>query len=84
MDRAALTATVFDVIRSHAAGFAGDLRLDTPLGPDGVGIDSIACLGIVLELERRTGIQVRDESLTAEALATPGSLVAYLEQSGGG
>jgi acyl carrier protein len=84
MDRALLTGTVLEVVRAQASGFAGELREDTPLGPDGLGIDSIGCLDIVLELEQRTGITLRDETLTAESLATPGSLIDHLLAAAGG
>ncbi len=78
MNRETLTRIVLEVVHSRATGFSGDLGLSTPLGPEGVGIDSIGCLDIVLELEDQTGIAIRDETLTAEALATPGSLVEHL------
>jgi acyl carrier protein len=83
MDRAFLTKTVLEVVRAQAAGFSGPIREDTPLGPDGLGIDSIGCLDIVLELEQRTGITLRDETLTAESLVTPGSLVEHLVSAAG-
>jgi acyl carrier protein len=83
MDRALLTKTVLEVVRAQAADFSGPISEDTPLGPDGVGIDSIGCLDIVLELEQRTGITLRDETLTAESLATPGSLVEHLVSATG-
>lgn len=78
MDRAALTVTVIEVVRAYATNLVGEVGEDTPLGPDGIGLDSIGCLEVVLELEQRTGITLRDETLTAESLATPRSLVDYL------
>lgn len=84
MDRESLARIVLDVVRSHAALAAADVREETPLGAGGLGIDSIGCLEVVLELERRTGIPLRDEHLTAEALATPGSLIDHLQQSSRG
>lgn len=84
MDRESLARVVLEIVRAKAPAFAGTLGEDSPLGPDGVGIDSIGCLELVLELERRTGIALRDESLTAETLATPGSLIDHLARAARG
>lgn len=78
MDRAALTAIVLEVVHDQAQNPQAVVAEDTPLGLEGLGIDSIGCLDILLELERRTGITLRDETLTAESLATPRSVVDYL------
>jgi acyl carrier protein len=82
MDRKALTPVVVDVVRQRSPGFSGDWGLETSLGPDGAGIDSVGFLEIILELEARTSISIREESLTAESLATIGSLVDYLVAAG--
>ena len=82
MDPMRLAETVAAVIREQLASPDAVITPDTPLGADGLGIDSVDCLAIVLELERRTGLALRDEHLTAEALATPGGLVRLLEQAG--
>ena len=84
MDRESIARIVLDVVRSQAVPVAAEVREDTPLGPGGLGIDSIGCLELVLELEHRTGIGLRDEHLTAESLATPGSLIDHLEQASRG
>lgn len=78
MTKDELLSIVCDVVRAHAAGATITVEAGTPLGPDGLGIDSIGCLEIVLELEHRTGIALRDENLSAETLATPGSLSEHL------
>lgn len=83
MDRAALTDTVLEVVMAYAANQMEAVGEDTPLGPEGLGIDSIGCLDILLELERRTGIVLRDETLTAESLATPRSVVDHLLAAAG-
>ena len=82
MDPMRLGETVAAVIREQLASPDAVITPDTPLGADGLGIDSVDCLAIVLELARRTGLALRDEHLTAEALATPGGLVQLLEQAG--
>lgn len=82
MHARSLAETVSAVIREQIAAPDAVITPDTPLGADGLGIDSVGCLELVLELERRTGLALRDEHLTAEALATPGGLVRLLEQAG--
>ena len=84
MERDELLRIVCDVVRGQAADCAGPVEADTPLGPEGRGIYSICCLEIVLELEQRTGITLRDESLTAESFATPASLADQLERASRG
>ncbi len=82
MDPSRLPEIVLGVLREQTPVFPGPLRLDTPIGTDGLGIDSIGLLKIILELERRTGILLRNESLTAEALATPGAIIQLLARTG--
>lgn len=82
MHAMSLAETVSAVIREQIAAPDAAITPDTPLGADGLGIDSVGCLELVLELERRTGLALRDEHLTAEALATPAGLVRLLEQAG--
>lgn len=82
MHAMSLAETVSAVIREQLATPDAVITPDTPLGADGLGIDSVGCLELVLELERRTGLALRDEHLTAEALATPAGLVRLLEQAG--
>ncbi len=81
MNRETLTPIVLEVVRSRAVHFCGELGLETPLGSDGLGIDSIGVLEIILELEKQTGIILRDETITAETLATPRSLIEHLAAS---
>ena len=71
----------YDTLKRQAPTYRGELARSTPIGEGGVGLDSIACLELLLELEDKTGLQLRDEHLTAECLATIGGLIGYLEQS---
>jgi len=73
------TELVIKTIARHAPDKAVKLSMTTPIGEDGMGLDSIACLELILDLEKETGLQLRDENLTADSLATVGSLVQYLE-----
>ena len=84
MNHEELSRIVLEVVRSQAEAHGGEVDLDTPLGSDGLGIDSIGCLDLVLELERRIGIRLRDETLTAESLATPAALIDHLARAARG
>ena len=76
-----LKATAFEVLRDKAPLYSGEIHDDTSLGPDGLNIDSSACLEVLLTLEKQTGVLLRTENLTADALRTAGSLVQFLTQS---
>ncbi len=83
MNHEAMKATVYDVLRSKAPFYSGAWRDDTPLGYGGLHLDSIGCLEVVLMLEKRTGISIRNEHLTADVLQTAGSLVDFLAHAAG-
>lgn len=51
------------------------------MGAEGLGLDSVACVELVLALERETGLELREDALTEETLATPRGLVRCLTQS---
>ncbi len=76
--QAAVQGVVFDAIRRTAPAYRGSLSADTPLGNGGVGLDSIGFLELVLDVEKRSGVRLRDEHLTAETLATAGRLARHL------
>ena len=80
MDKSQLTAIVLDVIRSRLLQASSEITLNTPLGPGGLALDSIDLLEIIIELEDRTNITIRDESLTGETLTSPNTLIDYLIQ----
>ena len=70
--------TVLDVLRRHAP--ARDLVSDdASLFDGGVGLDSIGFLDVVLGIEEAVGIRLGEDDLSAEVLATVGSLVAHVE-----
>ncbi len=76
-----LKLMVYEVIQNIANKSDTLIQADTQLGAEGLGIDSVDFLEIVLELERRTGITIRDEQLTADTLATAGNIIRLLEKS---
>lgn len=75
-----LEAAVMQAVREVAPGYGGPLDPATPLGSEGVGLDSVGFLELVLAVEKCSGVHLRDASLTATALASPGSLVRHLEE----
>lgn len=84
MDRDELVRLVMEVVRARIP--AGDARVgpDSMLGGEGLGLDSIGVLDLVLELERRCGVVLRQECLSAADLETPASLAAYIARVSGG
>lgn len=72
---------VFEALRSVTPNYKGPLAADTRLGADGIGLDSIGFLELILEIEQRINVRLRDASLIADALATPDSLIRHIERS---
>lgn len=56
---------------------------DVPLFGEGLGLDSIDALELVLELERTFGVVVGDDQLGNRVLRTVNSIVAFIEQTRG-
>lgn len=57
---------------------------DVPLFGEGLGLDSIDALELVLELERTFGVVVGDDQLGNRVLRSVNSIVAFIEQSRAG
>ena len=76
-----LVELVVDAIRDRARDFAGVITAETSIRDDGLDLDSIGCLELLVDIEARTGLALLDESLTADALATVGSLTRYVTSS---
>jgi acyl carrier protein len=55
-----------------------DIGNDTPLFGEGLGLDSIDVLELVLELERSFGVQIRDEQTGAEVLRSVDTIAAFV------
>ncbi len=53
-------------------------------GSEGLGLDSIDVLELVLELERALGVTISDEETGARVLRTVDSIAAFVESSRGG
>jgi acyl carrier protein len=56
-----------------------EIRNDMPLfGPDGLGLDSIDALELVVSLEKRFGVSVPNSETAKTALATVDSIHDYV------
>jgi acyl carrier protein len=81
---------VIDEVRQILAEMTGSPELlgippETALLGGGVGLDSLAGTLLLREVDRRFGVDVASEDLNLDALATLGTLVAFIEtRSGGG
>ena len=60
-----------------------DIADDIPLFVDGLGLDSIDVLELVIELERTFHIKVTDEQLAKRSLRTVNAIVQFIEQTRG-
>jgi acyl carrier protein len=56
---------------------------DVPLFVEGLGLDSIDVLELVLELERAFDIKITDEQLAKRSLRTVDAIVQLIEQTRG-
>ncbi len=54
---------------------------DMPLFGEGLGLDSIDALEIVLELQRSFGVEIGDEEVGARVLRSVHSIVLFIESS---
>lgn len=55
-----------------------DIGDTQPLFGEGLGLDSIDALELVLGLEQEFGVKIEDEEVGAEALATVATLAAFV------
>ena len=56
------------------------IQNDAPLFGEGLGLDSIDALELVLGLEQEFGIKVEDEEVGVKAFASVDALVDFIEQ----
>jgi len=82
-------AVIADELRQVLATATGrpelaDLTLDMPLFGDGVGLDSLTGTLLLRQVRRRFGVDVAAEDLNLDALATLGTLVAFVGERAGG
>ena len=55
-----------------------EIANDTPLFGEGLGLDSIDVLELVLELERSFGVQIRDEQTGAAVLRSVDTIAEFV------
>jgi acyl carrier protein len=58
-----------------------EIKDDMPLFDEGLGLDSIDALEIVLELQRTFGVEITDEQVGKRALRSVSAIVAFIETS---
>ena len=56
-----------------------EIRDDMPLFDEGLGLDSIDALEIVLELQRSFGVEISDEQVGRRVLRDVRTIVAFIE-----
>ena len=56
-----------------------DIADDDPLFGDGLGLDSVDALELVVALEKEWGIRIEDQESTREAFATVATLAAFVD-----
>ncbi len=67
------------IVRSLRLPISPDeIANDTPLFGEGLGLDSIDVLELVLELERSFGVQIRDEQTGAEVLRSVDTIAEFV------
>jgi acyl carrier protein len=88
MNDAAVTA-VAGSLRQILAQITGDdellgMPLETPLLADGAGLDSLTGTLLLRAVHRTFGVDVAAEDLNLDALATLGTLAAFIADQAGG
>ena len=58
-----------------------EINDDMPLFDEGLGLDSIDALEIVLELQRTFGVEISDEQVGKRVLRSVGTIVGFIETS---
>lgn len=58
---------------------AAEIGDDVPLFGEGLGLDSIDVLELVLELERSFGVSITDEETGARVLRSVNTIAAFIE-----
>jgi acyl carrier protein len=56
-----------------------EIKDDMPLFEEGLGLDSIDVLEIVLELQRTFGVEIADEQLGKRVLRSVNTIVGFIE-----
>lgn len=57
-----------------------DIKDDTPLFGEGLGLDSIDALELVVAIEKEFGVKITDEEVGVKAFQNVSSLAAFLSE----
>ncbi|MFI5142487.1 MAG: phosphopantetheine-binding protein [Thermoanaerobaculales bacterium] len=60
----------------------GDIDDAAPLFGDGLGLDSIDALELVIGIEKAFGVRIQDEEVGAKAFASVNALVDFMRSKG--
>jgi acyl carrier protein len=61
-----------------------EIQRDVPLFDEGLGLDSIDALELVLELQRSFGVEVSDEQMGRRVLRSVKTIVEFIEETKNG
>ena len=61
-----------------------DIDDAAPLFGEGLGLDSIDALELVIGIEKTFGVRIQDEDVGTKAFASVDALVAFLKEKGAG
>ena len=80
MDRSALQTEVKELLVSglRLETPAKDIADDAPIFGEGLGLDSIDALELVVLIEERFGVSIPDEEVGKEAFASVNALVGFI------
>jgi acyl carrier protein len=84
-ERSALASQVKNLIisRLKLEGIGpDDIGDDAPLFGEGLGLDSIDALELVLAVEQKFGVRIEDEEVGRKALGSVSALCGFLEERG--
>ena len=59
-----------------------DIEDEAPLFGDGLGLDSIDALELVIGIEKAFGVRIQDEEVGTKAFASVDALVVFLKEKG--
>ena len=85
LDTASLSGRVKELIVTRLkldAVKPDEIGDDAPLFGDGLGLDSIDALELVLAVEQNFGVRIEDEEVGRKALGSVSSLCAFLAERG--
>jgi acyl carrier protein len=69
--------------RLHLEGMTpADIEDGAPLFGDGLGLDSIDALELVIGIEKTFGVRIQDEEVGTKAFASVDALVVFLKEKG--